>query len=559
MAAAHGASAACWDCSASSCGRAWDNRVNERILEKALSLELRHFEDSEVYDKMQNARREASSRPLSLVMQAFGVGPERRHPGRPLRAPAPALSLERPGGGGASACPPSWPRRASPASRFRLVHLAGAGGAPAQLPRVDPHPRQPREGGEALRPGAARPGPLPRALRPLLRRGPPPGRAPHGRGVRLRPPLAGRASTACTRWWRPGPPAATITLGDLTLYLAGLPPGAGGGPGHPGARSAASTRTRSTCRTSSPSWPSRPAASGPGARPPWRRPRGGPPHRARPRLLPLPRARGLGAARGVAHPRAGREARPGGRERRRQEHAGEAPAAPLRPDRGGHPLRAASTCATWTRPTLRERVGAVFQDFVRYQFTAARERRAGQPAAPRRPPPHRGGGAARRRRRGGRGAAARLRHRPRRLVRGRARALGRPVAEAGGGPRPSCATGGEVELLVLDEPTAAIDAEAEHELFERFRELAAGRTAIVISHRFSTVRHRRPDRRAARRAGWWSWAATGSCSPWADATRTSSASRRPGTWIEHGEASPPERESVRARGRFPPVSTQPPR
>src|SRR6266540_1907226 len=49
------------------------NRVNERILEKALELELRHFEDADVYDKMQNARREASARPLSLVMQAFAI------------------------------------------------------------------------------------------------------------------------------------------------------------------------------------------------------------------------------------------------------------------------------------------------------------------------------------------------------------------------------------------------------------------------------------------------------------------------------------------------------
>jgi ABC-type multidrug transport system fused ATPase/permease subunit len=46
----------------------------------------------------------------------------------------------------------------------------------------------------------------------------------------------------------------------------------------------------------------------------------------------------------------------------------------------------------------------------------------------------------------------------------------------------------DAELLILDEPTAAIDAEAEHELFERFRQLAAGRSALVISHRFSTVR-----------------------------------------------------------------------
>src|SRR4030042_342872 len=49
------------------------NVVNERILEKALELELRHFEDADVYDKMQNARREASARPLSLVVQAFSI------------------------------------------------------------------------------------------------------------------------------------------------------------------------------------------------------------------------------------------------------------------------------------------------------------------------------------------------------------------------------------------------------------------------------------------------------------------------------------------------------
>jgi ATP-binding cassette subfamily B protein len=55
----------------------------------------------------------------------------------------------------------------------------------------------------------------------------------------------------------------------------------------------------------------------------------------------------------------------------------------------------------------------------------------------------------------------------------------------------------EADILVLDEPTAALDAESEHAVFERFRELAAGkdrptaqgpRTTIVISHRFPTVR-----------------------------------------------------------------------
>ena len=45
------------------------------------------------------------------------------------------------------------------------------------------------------------------------------------------------------------------------------------------------------------------------------------------------------------------------------------------------------------------------------------------------------------------------------------------------------------QLLVLDEPTAALDPKAEAEVFDQFHELAAGRTAVVISHRLSTVRH----------------------------------------------------------------------
>ncbi|MEM8685665.1 MAG: ABC transporter ATP-binding protein, partial [Pseudomonadota bacterium] len=48
-------------------------RVNVMILEKALTLQLSHFEDSEFYDKLTQARREASSRPLSLVNRTFGL------------------------------------------------------------------------------------------------------------------------------------------------------------------------------------------------------------------------------------------------------------------------------------------------------------------------------------------------------------------------------------------------------------------------------------------------------------------------------------------------------
>ncbi len=48
-------------------------RVNSMILEKALTLDLEHFEDSEFYDRMTRARREASARPLSLVMRSFSL------------------------------------------------------------------------------------------------------------------------------------------------------------------------------------------------------------------------------------------------------------------------------------------------------------------------------------------------------------------------------------------------------------------------------------------------------------------------------------------------------
>jgi ATP-binding cassette subfamily B protein len=46
----------------------------------------------------------------------------------------------------------------------------------------------------------------------------------------------------------------------------------------------------------------------------------------------------------------------------------------------------------------------------------------------------------------------------------------------------------DAQVLVLDEPTAALDARSEFEVFQRFAELTAGKTALLISHRFSTVR-----------------------------------------------------------------------
>jgi ATP-binding cassette subfamily B protein len=46
----------------------------------------------------------------------------------------------------------------------------------------------------------------------------------------------------------------------------------------------------------------------------------------------------------------------------------------------------------------------------------------------------------------------------------------------------------DAQVLILDEPTAALDARAEYEVFLRFKELSESKTAVLISHRFSSVR-----------------------------------------------------------------------
>ncbi|MEO5906275.1 MAG: ATP-binding cassette domain-containing protein, partial [Saprospiraceae bacterium] len=46
----------------------------------------------------------------------------------------------------------------------------------------------------------------------------------------------------------------------------------------------------------------------------------------------------------------------------------------------------------------------------------------------------------------------------------------------------------DAQIVILDEPTASLDARAEFEVFKRFSELTSGKMAVIISHRFSTVR-----------------------------------------------------------------------
>ncbi len=135
-------------------------------------------------------------------------------------------------------------------------------------------------------------------------------------------------------------------------------------------------------------------------------------------------------------------------------------------------------------PELHRRVGAIFQDFVRYQRTLADNigfgdvARAGERAAVE-------AAAAK----GGADAVARS------LERGFDARLGRWFEDGrqlSGGQWQKVALGRafmrDAEVLVLDEPTASLDAQAEAEVFERLRRLSAGRTTLLVSHRFSTVR-----------------------------------------------------------------------
>lgn len=137
---------------------------------------------------------------------------------------------------------------------------------------------------------------------------------------------------------------------------------------------------------------------------------------------------------------------------------------------------------------LRTRIGVIFQDFVRFDLTAAENIAVGRIAA--RADAARIEGAA---------ARARADTVVERLPAGYGQRLGRRFEDGvdlSGGEWQKLAIARaymrEAEVLVLDEPTAALDARAEAEVFARLRALALGRTALLISHRFSSVR--RADR-----------------------------------------------------------------
>jgi ATP-binding cassette, subfamily B, bacterial len=134
--------------------------------------------------------------------------------------------------------------------------------------------------------------------------------------------------------------------------------------------------------------------------------------------------------------------------------------------------------------SLRRNIGVIFQDFVRYEFILKENIGVSQVEAL--------------------DDTARIREAARRsladsvasrLEKGYDQMLGRRFdggVELSGGEWQKVALGRaymrEAQVLILDEPTASLDARAEYEVFLRFAELTKGKMAVLISHRFSTVR-----------------------------------------------------------------------
>ncbi|MGD0639397.1 MAG: ABC transporter ATP-binding protein [Roseiarcus sp.] len=133
---------------------------------------------------------------------------------------------------------------------------------------------------------------------------------------------------------------------------------------------------------------------------------------------------------------------------------------------------------------LRKRVGVVFQDFVRFHFTAAENIAIGRVEA--------AGDRDRIEQAADRSLADAV---IARLPLGLEQPLGRRFqggVDLSGGEWQKIAIARaymrDADALVLDEPTSALDARSEYEVFQRFRDLSAGKTTLLISHRFSTVR-----------------------------------------------------------------------
>ena len=139
----------------------------------------------------------------------------------------------------------------------------------------------------------------------------------------------------------------------------------------------------------------------------------------------------------------------------------------------------------WDETALRQRIGVIFQDFARYQMMVGENIGAGDVRA--------FDDEARWRSAAVKGLAAEFVEQIPGTYHAQLGKWFKDGRELSGGQWQKIALArafmrSDADILVLDEPTAAIDAGAEAEVFEHFRELTRNRIAIVISHRFSTVR-----------------------------------------------------------------------
>jgi ATP-binding cassette, subfamily B, bacterial len=141
--------------------------------------------------------------------------------------------------------------------------------------------------------------------------------------------------------------------------------------------------------------------------------------------------------------------------------------------------------ADWNEDALRARIGVIFQDFTRYQMLVGENVGAGDERYFEDEPRWRAAA--------GKGQAADFIERLPARYQTQLGKWFQNGQELSGGQWQKIALARafmrtEADILVLDEPTAAMDARAEAEIFEHFRTLARGRITILISHRFSTVR-----------------------------------------------------------------------
>ncbi len=453
-------------------------RINVRILEKALTLSLTQFEDSELYDRMTRARREASVRPLSLVSQTFELGQQ----GLALAGLAallvgfspwllPALLL--------AAIPPFWAELAFSTeawklSRWRTPEAREQLYLETVIARED-HAKEVKLFDLGPR--------LLDRYRSIFDR-----THPAERDLALRRALWGlllgllgtAAYYGTYLWLVRAALASAITLGALTMYAAAFKQAQGALAS--GLSSVGSMVEDNLYLSNLYEFLDTPVEGA----------RGG----AREGTIPGDGVRFEGVS--FAYPGAKTPAlagvdlhiRPGSKLAIVGENgSGKTTLIKLlcglyEPTEGrvlldGLDLRA------WDPGALRRRVGVIFQDFVRYQLTVGENIGAGDERAY--DDRARWHDAAERAT-----AAPVIASLPEgydtRLGRwfkgGRELSLGQwqKVALARAFART------DADVLVLDEPTASMDAEAEVQVFERFREHTERRISIVISHRFSTVR-----------------------------------------------------------------------